>query len=305
MNNYKKLLIGNTPLVRLDCIEKHFGLQAKLYAKLEWYNLTGSTKDRAALQMIVDAQANGLKKGAMLIEATSGNTGIALSAICTKLGYKAVIVMPENMSEERKMLIKAYGGTLVLTPKSLGMKGAVETANKICAENDGAILTKQFENPSNSKAHYLTTAPEIYNKLKGKVDCFVTGIGTGGTITGVGKFLKEQNQSILVYGVQPKSSPVLTTGVAGAHGIQGIGANFVPSVLDKSLLNGIIDASDDDAFDCARLCCEKQGLFIGISSGASLFGAIQIAKRADMKGKTIVTLFPDSGIKYLSTGLIK
>lgn len=305
MNNYKKLLIGNTPLVRLDCIEKHFGLQAKLYAKLEWYNLTGSTKDRAALQMIVDAQANGLKKGAMLIEATSGNTGIALSAICTKLGYKAVIVMPENMSEERKMLIKAYGGTLVLTPKSLGMKGAVETANKICAENDGAILTKQFENPSNSKAHYLTTAPEIYNKLKGKVDCFVTGIGTGGTITGVGKFLKEQNQSILVYGVQPKSSPVLTTGVAGAHGIQGIGANFVPSVLDKSLLNGIIDASDDDAFDCARLCCKKQGLFIGISSGASLFGAIQIAKRADMKGKTIVTLFPDSGIKYLSTGLIK
>lgn len=303
MNNFpKEFLVGNTPLIRLRNIEKELGLKAELYAKLEWYNLTGSAKDRPALQMILDAKTEGLCEGATIIEATSGNMGIALAGIGQKLGYHVVIVMPENMSEERKMMIRGYNAELVLTDKNLGMQGALEMAEKICQNRRGSVKMMQFSNQSNAKAHYLSTGPEIFEQL-GDVDVFVAGIGTGGTISGTGKFLKEQNPKVQIVGVEPLSSPLLTKGKCDTHKIQGIGANFVPKILDRTIIDEVVDVSDDDAFNSARLLAKSEALMVGISSGAALKGACEIASREQMSGKKIVTVFVDSGIKYLSTGL--
>lgn len=304
MNNiFAENLIGNTPMVRLKKIEEHFNLNCRLYAKLEWYNLTGSIKDRPALQIILDAEKQGLKPGGMLIEATSGNMGISLAGICQKMGYKAVICMPNNMSEERVKLIKAYGADLYLTDASLGMKGAIDKAEEIFKENENSFKTLQFENPSNPKAHYLTTGPEIYSQLNGSVAGFACGIGTGGTISGIAKFLKEKNSNVVIAGCEPKDSALLTGGKAGSHKIQGIGANFIPKNLNLSLIDQIIDVENWQAFETARKLLELEGLFVGISSGANLFGLIELAKSGRFENKNLVTLFPDSGIKYLSTEL--
>ncbi len=306
MNNiYKEFLIGDTPLVRLKSVEAKFSLKAKLYAKLEWYNLTGSIKDRPSLQILLDAKKNGLKKGSKVIEATSGNMGISLSAICQKLGYKAVIVMPENMSDERKAIIKAYGAELVLTKKELGMKGAVDKAEEIFQTEKDAFMPLQFTNPSNPLSHYLTTAPEIYRGLNGEVSAFVAGVGTGGTLSGIAKYLKEKNNGIKIYGVEPKNSPMLSKGVYAPHNIQGIGANFVPKNYDKSLVDDIILVSDDEAFAYSREFSKLETMLVGISSGANLFGAISVCQKDEFKGKNVVTVLPDNGIKYISTDLYK
>lgn len=305
MNNYKDFLIGDTPLVRLFEIEKKYSLKAKLYAKLEWYNLTGSVKDRPALQILLDAKNNGLTKGSLVIEATSGNMGISLAGICQKLGYKAVIVMPENMSEERKTIIKSYGAELVLTKKELGMQGAVDKAEEIFQNNKGSFKACQFENKSNPLAHYLSTAPEIYSQLNGEVSSFVAGVGSGGTISGISKFLKEKNKNIKVFAVEPNSSPLLSKGQFGSHKIQGIGANFAPKNCDLSLVDEIITVTNDDAYLFAREVMKLESLMVGISSGANLKGAIEVCKKPEFEGKNVVTLFADSGIKYLSTDLYK
>ena len=297
-------LIGKTPLMELKRIEEKFGLKARIFAKLEYFNPAGSVKDRIAKAMIEDAEKNGaLKKGAVIIEPTSGNTGIGIATVGTAKGYKVIIVMPETMSIERRKLIKAYGAEIVLTEGAKGMKGAIEKANELAKENKGAIVLGQFVNPANPKAHYETTGPEIFEDTNGAVDFFVAGVGTGGTISGVGKYLKEKIGGVKVVAVEPESSPVLSKGVAGAHKIQGIGAGFVPDTLDTGVYDEIITVSNEAAFETGRLIGITEGVLVGISSGAALNAAIEVAKRAENAGKNIVVLFPDSGDRYLSTPL--
>lgn len=299
-------LVGNTPLLELSHIEKEYDLQAKVLAKLEYFNPAGSVKDRVARAIIDDAESKGLlKHGATIIEATSGNTGIGLACVGCARGYKVVIVMPETMSVERRKLMLAYGASLVLTDGAKGMKGAIDKANELHEQIDGSILAGQFVNPANPKAHYETTAPEIWRDTDGNVDVFVAGVGTGGTITGVGRYLKEKNPNVKIVAVEPFSSPVLSKGVSGAHKIQGIGAGFVPDVLDTSVYDEVIAVKDEDAFETAREVGKKEGVLVGISSGAALFGALQVAKRPEYAGKNIVVLFPDTGDRYLSTTLFE
>ncbi len=299
-------LIGNTPLMELIRIKNEYKLNGNIFAKLEFFNPAGSVKDRVALKMINDAEQQGiLKKGGTVIEPTSGNTGIGLAAVCTARGYKAVIVMPDTMSQERIKLIKSFGAEIVLTDGKKGMKGAIEEAERLKSGIKGSIIAGQFENPANPKAHFETTGPEIYNDLDGKVDIFVAGVGTGGTLSGVGRFLKQKNPNIKVIAVEPQSSPVLTKGESGSHKIQGIGAGFVPENLDASVYDEVIAVSDDDAFEYARKICKTEGLSVGISSGAALCGAVQIAKREENNDKNIVVLLPDTGSRYLSTELVE
>lgn len=297
-------LIGDTPLLRLNIIEKANNLYGKLYAKLEYLNATGSIKDRAALQMILDAEEKGLlKKGSTIIEPTSGNTGIALAAIGVSRGYRVIIVMPDSFSIERRKLIKAYGAEIVLSEGKLGMKGAVDKAYELQKNISNSYIPSQFDNESNYKAHYLSTGKEIYEALNGNVDILVAGIGTGGTITGIGKYLKEKNKDIQIIGVEPASSPLLTKGNAGPHKIQGIGANFIPKILDTNIYDEIYDVEDLDAINCAKSFNQSQGVLVGISSGAALYVGIKLAERKENKDKNIVVILPDSGDRYLSTEL--
>ena len=297
-------LIGNTPLLELTHIEADLGLSARLLAKLEYFNVSGSVKDRIAKEMIEDAERKGLlNKDSVIIEPTSGNTGIGLASVAAAKGYRIIIVMPETMSIERRKIMKAYGAELVLTEGSKGMKGAVEKAKELANQIPHSFIPSQFENPANPKAHRETTGPEIYRDTDSKVDIFVAGVGTGGTITGVGEYLKAQNPNTKVVAVEPASSPVLTENRAGSHKIQGIGAGFVPEVLNTKIYDEVIDVKDEDAFETARLMGQKEGVLIGISSGAALCAAIDIAKREENKGKTIVVLLPDSADRYFSTAL--
>jgi cysteine synthase A len=297
-------LIGKTPLLELTNIEKEFDLKAKLVAKVEYFNPAGSVKDRIAKKMLDDAEKSGaLKPGSVIIEPTSGNTGIGLASVAAARGYKIIIVMPETMSVERRQLMKAYGAELVLTEGAKGMKGAIAKAEELAAATPDSFIPGQFVNPSNPAAHYETTGPEIYEDTDGEVDYFVAGVGTGGTITGVGKYLKEKKPAVKVVAVEPLSSAVLSTGVAGAHKIQGIGAGFVPKVLDTSVYDEIITVSNEDAFATGKLVGKKVGVLVGISAGAALWAAIEIAKRPEAAGKTIVVLLPDTGDRYLSTPL--
>ena len=297
-------LIGNTPLVELTQIEKELGLKAKLIAKLELFNPAGSVKDRVALAMINDAEKRGvLNKDSVIIEPTSGNTGIGLASVAAARGYKLIIVMPDSMSVERRQIMKAYGAQLVLSPGAKGMPGAIELANQLAASTPNSFIAGQFVNPANVMAHYTTTGPEIYSATDGKVDIFVAGVGTGGTITGTGKYLKEQNSKIKVVAVEPATSPVLSKGVKGPHGIQGIGAGFVPDILDTGIYDEIIPVKDEDAFTYVRLMGKMEGVLVGISSGAALAAAVELAKREENAGKQIVVLMPDTGDRYLSTKL--
>ena len=297
-------LIGRTPLLELTHIEKKFGLNARILAKLEYFNPGGSVKDRVALAMIDDAEAKGaLKPGSVIIEPTSGNTGIGLASVAAARGYRIIIVMPETMSVERRQLMKAYGAELVLTEGAKGMKGAIAKAEELAKEIPGSFVPGQFVNPANPKAHFETTGPEIWADTDGQVDYFVAGVGTGGTVTGVGRYLKSQNAAVKVVAVEPKSSAVLSTGVAGAHKIQGIGAGFVPEVLDTAVYDEIIAVADEDAFRLGRELGRSEGVLVGISSGAALWAAIELAKRSENAGKTIVALLPDTGDRYLSTPL--
>lgn len=297
-------LIGNTPLVELTQIEKELGLKAKLIAKLELFNPAGSVKDRVALAMINDAEKRGvLNKDSVIIEPTSGNTGIGLASVAAARGYKLIIVMPDSMSVERRQIMKAYGAQLVLSPGAKGVPGAIELANQLAASTPNSFIAGQFVNPANVMAHYTTTGPEIYSATDGKVDIFVAGVGTGGTITGTGKYLKEQNSKIKVVAVEPATSPVLSKGVKGPHGIQGIGAGFVPDILDTGIYDEIIPVKDEDAFTYGRLMGKKEGVLVGISSGAALAAAVELAKREENAGKQIVVLMPDTGDRYLSTKL--
>ncbi len=297
-------LIGKTPLLELTHIEKKYDLKAKLLAKLEYFNPAGSVKDRIAKAMIDDAEASGkLKPGSVIIEPTSGNTGIGLAAVAAARGYRIIIVMPETMSVERRQLMKAYGAELVLTEGAKGMKGAIAKADELAAEIPNSFIPGQFVNPSNPKAHRETTGPEIYEDTDGKVDYFVAGVGTGGTVTGVGEYLKSKNSNVKVVAVEPASSAVLSTGVAGSHKIQGIGAGFVPDVLNTKVYDEIIAVSNEDAFAIGKLIGQSEGVLVGISSGAAAYAAIEIAKRPENAGKTIVVLLPDTGDRYLSTPL--
>ncbi|MBQ8120292.1 MAG: cysteine synthase A [Ruminococcus sp.] len=297
-------LIGGTPLLELTHIEKELGLKAKILAKLEYFNPAGSVKDRIAKAMIEDAEKSGkLKAGSVIIEPTSGNTGIGLASVAAARGYRIIIVMPETMSVERRQLMKAYGAELVLTDGTKGMKGAIAEAERLEKETEGGIILGQFSNPANPQTHLETTGPEIYNDTDGKVDIFVAGVGTGGTVTGVGKYLKSRNADVKVVAVEPASSPVLSKGTAGAHKIQGIGAGFVPDVLDTSVYDEVIAVENDDAFEYGKLVGKKEGVLVGISSGAAVFAAIELAKREENAGKTIVALLPDTGDRYLSTAL--
>ena len=299
-------LIGHTPLLELTHIEKEYSLPARLIAKVESFNPAGSVKDRVALSMIETAEAEGkLKPGSVIIEPTSGNTGIGLAMVGVARGYRVIIVMPSTMSLERQKLIKAYGAELVLTDGALGMSGAIEKANELVKEYPSSFIPSQFENQSNPRAHELTTGPEIWNDTDGKVNILVAGIGTGGTLSGTGKYLKEKNPEIKVIGVEPLNSPLLTKGVAGSHAIQGIGANFIPENLNRDIYDEVIDVSNEDAFFFARKMSQKEGIAVGISSGAALFGAIELAKRPENKGKNIVVVLTDTGERYLSTGLYK
>ncbi|MBR4800352.1 MAG: cysteine synthase A [Clostridia bacterium] len=299
-------LVGRTPIVELTHIEKALGLKAKLLAKVEYFNPAGSVKDRIAKAMIDDAEANGkLKEGSVIIEPTSGNTGIGLCSVAAARGYRIIIVMPETMSIERRKLMLGYGAELVLTEGAKGMKGAIAKANELAEQIPNSFIPGQFVNPANPKAHYLTTAPEIYEDTDGKVDVFVAGVGTGGTITGVGRYLKEKNPSVKVVAVEPLTSAVLSTGVAGAHKIQGIGAGFVPDVLDTKVYDEIITVGNEDAFETGKLVGKKEGFLVGISSGAALWAAIEVAKRPEYAGKNIVVLLPDTGDRYLSTPLFE
>ena len=297
-------LIGNTPLVELTHIEKEFDLKARLIAKLELFNPAGSVKDRVALAMINDAEKRGvLNKDSVIIEPTSGNTGIGLASVAAARGYKLIIVMPDSMSVERRQIMKSYGAQLVLSPGAKGMPGAIELANQLAASTPNSFIAGQFVNPANVMAHYTTTGPEIYSATDGKVDIFVAGVGTGGTITGTGKYLKEQNSKIKVVAVEPATSPVLSKGVKGPHGIQGIGAGFVPDILDTGIYDEIIPVKDEDAFTYGRLMGKREGVLVGISSGAALAAAVELAKREENAGKQIVVLMPDTGDRYLSTKL--
>ena len=297
-------LIGKTPLLELTHIEKAHDLKAKIVAKLEYFNPAGSVKDRIAKAMIDDAEAKGLlKAGSVIIEPTSGNTGIGLASVAAARGYRIIIVMPETMSVERRQLMKAYGAELVLTEGAKGMKGAIAKADELAKEIPNSFVAGQFVNPANPKAHYETTGPEIWADTDGKVDFFMAGVGTGGTITGTGKFLKEKNPAVKVVAVEPKTSAVLSTGIAGSHKIQGIGAGFVPDVLDTKIYDEIIPVDNDDAFAVGKEMGHREGVLVGISSGAALWAAIELAKRPENAGKTIVVLLPDTGDRYLSTPL--
>ncbi len=297
-------LIGKTPLLELTNIEKKEGLKATVIAKLEYLNPAGSVKDRVALEMINDAEASGkLKPDSVIIEPTSGNTGIGLAAVAAARGYRIIIVMPETMSVERRQLMKAYGAELVLSDGSKGMKGAIAKADELAAEIPNSFIPGQFVNPANPRAHFKTTGPEIWEDTDGKVDIFVAGVGTGGTVTGVGEYLKSKNQSVKIVAVEPESSAVLSAGVAGPHAIQGIGAGFVPDVLNTSVYDEIITVSNDDAFAAGKLIGKTEGVLVGISSGAAAHAAIELAKRPENEGKNIVVLLPDTGDRYLSTKL--
>lgn len=297
-------LIGHTPLMELTSIEKKHGLKAKLLAKLEYFNPAGSVKDRIAKAMIDDAEAKGLlKPGSVIIEPTSGNTGIGLASVAAARGYRIIIVMPETMSVERRQIMKAYGAELVLTEGAKGMKGAIAKAEELSREIPNSFIPGQFVNPANPKAHFETTGPEIFDDTDGKVDIFVAGVGTGGTVTGVGQYLKSRNPSVKVVAVEPKSSAVLSTGVAGPHKIQGIGAGFVPDVLDTKVYDEIIPVTNEDAFAAGKEIGRSEGVLVGISSGAALWAGIDLAKRPENAGKTIVVLLPDTGDRYLSTPL--
>ena len=299
-------LIGNTPLYAAEKFAEKVGANATILAKLEYFNPAGSVKDRIANAMINEAEASGaLKPGATIIEPTSGNTGIGLASVAAARGYRIIIVMPETMSVERRQLMKAYGAELVLSDGAKGMKGAIAKAEEIAAQTPGSFIAGQFVNPANPKAHYETTGPEIWEDTDGQVDIFVAGVGTGGTLTGTGKFLKEQNPNVKVVAVEPASSPVLSKGVAGAHKIQGIGAGFVPDVLDTKIYDEIITVENDDAFATGKLVGHSEGVLVGISSGAAVWAGIQLAKRPENKGKTIVVLLPDTGDRYLSTALFQ
>lgn len=297
-------LIGHTPLLELSHIEKEFGLKAKVIAKVEYFNPGGSVKDRIAKAMLDDAEQSGkLKEGSVIIEPTSGNTGIGLASVAAARGYRIIIVMPETMSVERRQLMKAYGAELVLTEGSKGMKGAIAKANELAAEIPNSFIPGQFVNPANPKAHFETTGPEIFEDTDGNVDIFVAGVGTGGTITGIGKYLKSKKADVKVVAVEPATSAVLSTGVSGAHKIQGIGAGFVPDTLDTKIYDEIIAVQNEDAFTIGKLIGKKEGILVGISSGAAVWAAIELAKRAENAGKNIVVLLPDTGDRYLSTPL--
>ena len=299
-------LVGNTPLVRVNNLIKKDELKADVLAKLEYFNPAGSVKDRIAKEMILDALEKGLiNENTTLIEPTSGNTGIGLSAVATALNLKIIITMPETMSVERRNLMKAYGAELVLTPGSEGMKGAIAKAKELASQIENSFIPGQFENPANPSAHYKTTGPEIYSQTEGKVDIFVAGVGTGGTISGIGKYLKEQNPNVKVVAVEPASSPVLSTGKGGAHKIQGIGAGFVPETLDTKIYDEIITVENEDAFASGKEMAKTEGILVGISSGAALYAAKELAKKEENAGKTIVVLLPDGGDRYLSTPLIQ
>ena len=299
-------LIGHTPLLELTNIEKAEGLQARILAKLEYFNPAGSAKDRVAKAMLDDAEAKGLlKPGAAIIEPTSGNTGIGLASAAAARGYRVMIVMPDSMSVERRQLMAAYGAELVLTPGAQGMSGAIAKAEELAKEIPGSFIPGQFSNPANPAAHRASTGPEIWDDTDGQVDIFVAGVGTGGTLTGVGRYLKEQNREIQVVAVEPKDSPVLSEGRGGPHMLQGIGAGFVPQVLDTRVYDEVFPVSSEDAFSTGRLIGRKEGILVGISSGAAAYAAIQLAKRPENKGKTIVVLLPDTGDRYLSTPLFK
>ena len=297
-------LVGKTHLVRLFALEKKLGIEASLMAKLEFFNPAGSVKDRVALEMINDAEARGiLKEGSVIIEPTSGNTGIGLASVAATRGYRVIIVMPENMSEERKKLMRAYGAELVLTDAALGMAGAIKKAEELAEKTEGGFVAGQFVNPANSAAHMKTTGPEIYEDTDGEIDIFVAGVGTGGTLTGTGKYLKSKNPNIKVIAVEPASSAVLSGKSAGAHGLQGIGAGFVPKVLDTSVYDEVVAVTEAEAYEAARTLGKTEGILVGISSGAALFAAFEIAKREENRGKNIVVILPDSGDRYLSTDL--
>ena len=297
-------LIGKTPLLELTHIEKISGLKAKILAKLEYFNPAGSVKDRIAKAMIDDAEKNGkLKKGSVIIEPTSGNTGIGLASVASARGYRVILVMPETMSVERRQLMKAYGAELVLTEGSKGMKGAIAKAKELASEIPDSFIPGQFQNPANPKIHFNTTGPEIYEDTDGNVDIFVAGVGTGGTVTGVGEYLKSKTPNVKVVAVEPATSAVLSTGIAGAHKIQGIGAGFVPEILNTKIYDEIITVTNEDAFATGKLIGKSEGILVGISSGAALYAAIELAKRPENEGKNIVVLFPDTGDRYLSTPL--
>ena len=299
-------LIGNTPLLELTRIEGELGLKARVLAKLECFNPAGSVKDRVGLSMILDAEEQGrLKPGGTVIEPTSGNTGIGLAAVAAARGYKTMIVMPDSMSVERRLLMAAYGAQVVLTEGARGMSGAIEKAEELAKSIPNSILAGQFDNPANPKAHDCTTGPEIWRDTDGQVDVFVCGVGTGGTITGTGGYLKKQNPDIKVVAVEPADSPLLGGGQAGAHGIQGIGANFVPAVLDTGIYDEIVPVKTEDAYAASRWMARREGILVGISSGAALWAALELAKRPEMEGKSIVVLLPDTGERYLSTGLFE
>lgn len=297
-------LIGNTPLVEAVNLERELGLKARLLVKLEYLNPAGSVKDRAAKSMIEDAEERGiLKEGSVIIEPTSGNTGIGLASIAAVKGYRMILTMPETMSVERRNILKAYGAEIVLTEGTKGMKGAIEKAQELAGEIPGAFLAGQFDNPANPAAHRATTGPEIWNDTDGKIDIFVAGVGTGGTLTGTGEYLKEKNPEIKIVAVEPEGSPVLSEGRSGAHGLQGIGAGFVPKILNTEIYDEIIQIGDEDAIEKGKLLAKKEGVLVGISSGAALSAGIKLAKRAENEGKTIVVLLPDSGDRYYSTPL--
>lgn len=297
-------LIGKTPLMELKNIEKELGLEAKILAKLESFNPAGSVKDRVALMMIEEAEKKGdLKKGSVIIEPTSGNTGIGICSVASAKGYKVIIVMPETMSIERRKLMKAYGAEVVLSDGKKGMKGAIELADKLASETPDSFIPGQFVNKDNPKSHMMTTGPEIYEDTDGKIDYFISGIGTGGTITGTGEYLKSKNKELKVIAVEPASSPFLSTGKSGSHRIEGIGAGFAPDILNREIYDEIITVSNEDSFKYGKMVGQKEGILVGISSGAALSAAIDIAKRKEAKGKTIVVIFPDGGDRYLSTEL--
>lgn len=303
---YKNIaeLIGKTPLMELCAIEEEFHVNATILAKLEYFNPAGSAKDRVGLAMIEEAEKSGqLKEGSVIIEPTSGNTGIGLASVAVTKGYRTIIVMPDSMSMERRSLMSAYGAELVLTDGALGMTGAIAKAEELAKEIPGSFIPGQFENPANAKAHFDTTGPEIYEDCDGQVDIFVAGVGTGGTITGVGEYLKSKNPDVKIIAVEPASSPVLSEGRAGSHKLQGIGANFVPKVLHREVLDEIIPVKDEDAMTIGRMVGKKEGFLVGISSGAALWAAIEVAKRPENAGKNIVVLLPDTGDRYLSTEL--